>query len=93
MTSRLVNTSAVKNLRMQSPDFCSLCFALCTLFLTKHKVQSSKMMLGLRVLDGLNESRQRVFRIAIKHACYRLKKQRVLQTGESFALATLQDDY
>ena len=47
----------------------------------------------LRVLHGLDQSRQRVFRVAIKHARYRLKKQRVLKTGKTFALAALQDYY
>jgi hypothetical protein len=46
-------------------------------------------MMPLRVLHGLHESSQRVFRIAIEHACYRLKKQRVLETGETFALTAL----
>jgi hypothetical protein len=45
----------------------------------------------LCVLHGLNQSSQRVFRIAVEHACHRFKKQRVLETGETFALATLQN--
>ena len=45
----------------------------------------------LRVLHRLHQPSQRVFRVAIKHACYRLEKQRILKTGETFALTTLQD--
>src|SRR5690242_21728766 len=44
----------------------------------------------LRLLYRLHEPRQRVFRIAVKHACDRLEKQRVLETGKAFALTTLQ---
>ena len=46
---------------------------------------------SLRVLNRLHQPHQRVFRVAIQHARYRFKKQRVLQTGEAFALPALQD--
>jgi len=47
----------------------------------------------LHVLDGLHQSGQRVFRIAIEHASHGLEKQRVLKARKAFALAALQNYY
>ena len=44
------------------------------------------------MLHCLHQAGQRVFRIAIKHARHRFKKQRILETGEALSLATLQHD-
>ena len=47
----------------------------------------------LRLLDGLHQSGQSLFRITIEHAGNILEEQRVLQPGESSSLPTLQDNH
>src|SRR6266852_6393306 len=43
----------------------------------------------LRVLHGAYELRQRILRVAIKHAGVRLEEQGILETGKTFALPAL----
>src|ERR1043165_2939271 len=83
-TSKLVSTRADMNLRIYSPE------ELLELRERWGMPMMRRTCRRLRLLYRLHEPRQRVFRIAVKHACDRLEKQRVLEPGKAFALAALQ---
>src|ERR1043165_8641489 len=71
-TSKLVSTRADMNLRIYSPE------ELLELRERWGMPMMRRTCRRLRLLYRLHEPRQRVFRIAVKHACDRLEKQRVL---------------